>query len=368
MNRNIFVNLLTYNSGGAKKNKKNYIDSLYKLKSKNNFFILTNEGRNSKVPNIIFLKIPNIYEKTFILPFTYLIKIPFMLKKYNIDIILNFCDLPILTNLYQIFYFDWPYAVYPESVVWKKMGFYDKFYRNCKLFLFKNLIGNCNLIIAQSKVISKRIKKIYDFNNVKVIKMGFEKKFKKNKIDLSKLKNPEKILLYPTKYYPHKNVEILIEVAKKIKLKKLRIKIFCTIDKTQHKNVKKIIKEISDYNLDKILIITGELNRTEFDRLFEKSVAILMPTILETYGIPYIEALSANKVIFTSDLDFARITCGEAAFYFDPFNSNSIISIIEFALSDITLLNKKLNEGQNILNNQKSWSEIMGEINLLITK
>ena len=369
MVKNIFVNLLTYNSGGAKVFKKNYIESINNIENvgcKKTFYILTNETRKNNNEYVKFLKIPHIFENIFFLPFTYFVVIPFLIRKYEINKIVNFCDIPVFTKIYQIFYFDWPYAVYPESVVWKKMGAYDKIYRSSKLFLFKNLINNCNLIIAQSQVISDRLKKLYDFQNVKVIKMGFEKKFTKNKINISKLEIAEKILLYPTKYYPHKNVEILIDVAKEIAKKKLPYKIYCTVDKAHHKNVSTIIKQIKKYNLNQILIITGELSRSDFNELFEKSIAILMPTLLETYGIPYIEAIASNKIIFTSNLDFARVTCGDSAFYFDPFDASSIVSVIETAFNNTSSIVEKSNIGSKLLKEQNSWSEIMTKINALI--
>ena len=51
---------------------------------------------------------------------------------------------------------------------------------------------------------------------------------------------------------------------------------------------------------------------------------MILPTLLESFSATYIEAMFHGKTILTSDLDFARDVCGEAAFYFDPLNPQSI--------------------------------------------
>jgi glycosyltransferase involved in cell wall biosynthesis len=72
---------------------------------------------------------------------------------------------------------------------------------------------------------------------------------------------------------------------------------------------------------------------------------LLMPTLLESYGNPYAEAMYHNKTIITSDLDFAKDVCGDAAFYFDPLDENSILATIKQAFSDNQRRSTKVEEG-----------------------
>ncbi len=51
---------------------------------------------------------------------------------------------------------------------------------------------------------------------------------------------------------------------------------------------------------------------------YETCDVLFLPTVLETFSATYPEAMAMGLPIVTSDLDFARDTCGEAAVYFDP--------------------------------------------------
>jgi len=55
---------------------------------------------------------------------------------------------------------------------------------------------------------------------------------------------------------------------------------------------------------------------------------LLLPTLLESFSATYVEAMSFDCPILTSDLDFARGVCGDAAVYFDPWNPESIKNAI----------------------------------------
>ena len=59
-----------------------------------------------------------------------------------------------------------------------------------------------------------------------------------------------------------------------------------------------------------------------------------MPTLLESYGFPYIEAIFYKKHIFTSKLDLSVEVCQDMAYYFNPNDIKSIIcSFKEFTLN-----------------------------------
>ena len=87
MKKNILINLLTYNSGGAKIFKKNYIQSLSnidKTSTENIFYVLNNEVEESTNPNVNFLKIPQIFENIIFLPITYFLIIPILINNSKI--------------------------------------------------------------------------------------------------------------------------------------------------------------------------------------------------------------------------------------------------------------------------------------------
>ena len=85
-----------------------------------------------------------------------------------------------------------------------------------------------------------------------------------------------------------------------------------------------------------------------------------MPTLLESFSGTYVEAMYHQIPIFTSDIDFAHDVCKEAAFYFDPLDSNSILSTLENGFQDG--IEDKIIKGLKILNDFLSWNEVMNLI------
>ena len=54
-----------------------------------------------------------------------------------------------------------------------------------------------------------------------------------------------------------------------------------------------------------------------------------MPTLVESFGLIYLEALMFRLPILTSDRDFAHWMCRDLALYFDPMDPVSIVNTIE---------------------------------------
>jgi len=64
--------------------------------------------------------------------------------------------------------------------------------------------------------------------------------------------------------------------------------------------------------------------------------------------------------IFTSNIDFAHDVCKEAAFYFDPLDSISILNTIKNGFKGS--IDKNINKGSEVLNNFLGWNEVMNLI------
>jgi glycosyltransferase involved in cell wall biosynthesis len=82
------------------------------------------------------------------------------------------------------------------------------------------------------------------------------------------------------------------------------------------------------------IINLGLIPHSEAAAYYENVDALFMPTLLETFGIPYLEAMCFDVPVLTSDLDFAHAVCGEAACYFDPWSAPSMRHAILGVRSD----------------------------------
>jgi glycosyltransferase involved in cell wall biosynthesis len=107
--------------------------------------------------------------------------------------------------------------------------------------------------------------------------------------------------------------------------------VFLTISPDQHPNVEKLLTKIERLNLNSSLVNLGHIPYESIGAHFRNVDGMLMPSLLESFSTTYVEAMATSLPILTSDFDFARASCGNAATYFDPFSTDSIKnSIIEF--------------------------------------
>jgi len=361
---NILVNGYRATTGGGKMILDNYIKNLSYTSPEHNYIIITpnkKEYNFYQTKNISFLNTPLWFKKNILFPILYFLYYPIIIKKFKIDLVFNFGDVIIPTKTHQIYFFDWPYAVYKDKMIWNEMFFLEKFSRKIKAELIKVYISKVSLVLAQTEEMKSRLKSFFNINKIVVIPtpvgvspIGCENAILQHKNTIN--------LLYPASFYPHKNHNILLSVAEILKQRKLKYRIYITIDNSN------FIKTINKRKLDDYLVNLGLLNKTQINCAYQNCDAILMPTLLETYGLPYYEAMAYKKPIITSNLGFAKDACGDSAVYFDPRDENSIISMIEFTFSNKKKLNERINKGVERYNLLPDWTSVINMYTECINK
>lgn len=124
-------------------------------------------------------------------------------------------------------------------------------------------------------------------------------------------------LLTVSANYPHKNLKVIPEVIS-------------TLDQRGIKKFKFVVtlneNELStDPEINKYIIYLGKVSINQCPYLYKQSKYMFLPTLLECFSASYAEAMKMEKIILTSDLDFARGICRDAAIYFNPLDPNDIV-------------------------------------------
>ncbi|GHT67100.1 hypothetical protein AGMMS50239_29680 [Bacteroidia bacterium] len=365
---NILVNGISAKSGGGKSILTNFLTLLVDHKTENEYFVIVpssvTDYQKYCSNNIHIIPVKSSLIDLYIFTFFTVNKIN---KKYNITLILNLADLIIPTSIKQVYLFDWPYAIYPDSIVWNKMNKKDWILRKFKLFLVKHYISKPSLVIAQTETAKYRLNKIYRINNIEIVPnavsidnlTGGEYRdfnFPENKIKL----------LYLTKYYTHKNIEVFLPLAKLIKEQNLPYIFIITIDEAQHKKAKKIIEAINNEKIEDVIINIGTVSMPHVPSLYQQTDALLMPTLLESFSGTYVEAMYHKKPIFTSDLDFARDVCQDAAFYFNPESIENILMTIKEYFNNLKAINTIVQKGEKRLSEFLPWREVFDKLMQII--
>ena len=217
----------------------------------------------------------------------------------------------------------------------------DRIYLKSMQKMIRNNLKFANQILVQTEIEKKKLSSFISIdanisivpNFLDIIKLG------KLKSDNSRFDGSSLKLLFLSKYYPHKNFEILNDLCQIINDKNLPITITLTLDDSKFSD-KKILDSLAEFN--KIVKNIGHVNYSDLSNVYSNHHGVFLPTLLESFSGNYIEALYFEKLIFTSDRDFAKEVCGDCAFYFDPFDVRSIIYEFEKIFKFNTLAEKKI--------------------------
>jgi glycosyltransferase involved in cell wall biosynthesis len=358
----IFVNGLHAKVGGGKSILNNYLSLLNERKPPQTYVVLTpdkNEYNRYSSANLEIIEVPGPYTKQTFLPFLYRFVLPKIIRQNRIDVILNFGDVVIPSEMPQLHCFDWPYAVYPESLAWKRLDPPGYVSRKAKLFMFKRYLHHASRVITQSKTIDDRLRSLYGLRNTVIVPnaVSLENVRGGSRRDFQ-LPRTKRKLLYLTHYYPHKNLEILIPLAKRIKQNSLPFCLITTVSPDQHKKARLFLSEVNDNGLRDTIINLGPISMAHVPALYEQSDGLLMPTLLESFSGAYVEAMFHKKAILTSHFDFALDVCGDGAFYFDPLDVDSILGAMTNAFTDKDVYERKVRIGSDRLSTMLTWEQV----------
>jgi glycosyltransferase involved in cell wall biosynthesis len=356
--QNVLINTLNSKIGGGKNILDNFILQLSQTKLQYKYYILTPAYENYKhyvKENLIVVDIADFYKKNVLFFILYFIKFPSLLRIYKIDLIFNFGDILIPTNKKQIYFFDWAYAVYSDSYIWSKMSFTDYIQRKTKVFLIKKHIKSAKLVIAQTQNMEKRLKDNMNVQNIKIIPTPVPVNSSQDNNRDFELPAGKFKYLFPASFSSHKNFEIIIPLAEKIKEHNLPFIIVLTIDETVATNYIAVIRA---KKLNAIINL-GKLPGSDMKVLYKQCDVVLLPTLLESYGLPYVEAMSYEKPILTSDLDFAHDICGDVAYYFNPFDADSVLTEMQKVFSNDEQRMSRIKKGKLKMQNLPDWETVV---------
>ena len=355
--KNFLINGLKAKTGGGKSILNDYLTELSRNITGDRFYILVPdvlEYQKYAAETIVIVDVPSYAKKNLLFPFLYYREYPRLIARLEIDAIFNFGDVIIPTNVPQLFFFDWPYAVYPDSSVWQQMNLKEKLVRSMKVQMMKRSAGRPRIVIAQTKTIEKRLKRFFKLDNVVVIPNAVSAVIQNNNDRRLSVESMDFLCL--SYYYVHKNLEILIDVGRRIRDAKSPMRIILTIEAEQGEGARKMLERIETENLQDVVVNIGPVPYSELNVLYQKHRFFVMPSILETYGLTYVEAMANQLTLVVADMDFAHDVCQDAAYYFSPFDGQSVFDSMQHALNNEEGRAAKIRRGNEIVAGLPDWN------------
>lgn len=320
--------------------------------------------------NVQLISVHRVFLKRILRIYTDNILIKKIIKNYKPEIILSLGNLPLATKVYQVFIHDNPLAVVRNFRDIGYKGLKDIIINRLRNKLLALRLSYVDHIITQTGIQLKGLNEVFADQIQRIERKSiitpsipeFQICYK-TKFDNIHLFTDNKVnLLCLSRYYPHKNIEILLDVAMLFKKNNKPYRLILTISPEQDKRAGNIIKKIGSMGLSDYIDNIGEISLYLLDSIMKCADAVILPSLMESYSLVYIEAMFFHKYIFVSDLDFAHEACQNAAFYFNPRDATDIYNSVISAYNNRDELQKKINYQKSILNKIDSWDLVMNTI------
>lgn len=117
-------------------------------------------------------------------------------------------------------------------------------------------------------------------------------------------------------YQPHKNIDLLPDVAKVLKERhRCDDVVFVVTLPPEHPGTKQLLARARALDVERQIHNFGPVPHEGCAELYKECDAVLLPSSLESFSNTIAEAWTMRKPLVISDLDWARSCCGEGAVY-----------------------------------------------------
>lgn len=97
------------------------------------------------------------------------------------------------------------------------------------------------------------------------------------------------------------------------------------------------------------IVAVGYLDPPSVEYAYTQVAALVMPSLVETVGLPMLEAMNAGVPVLAADRPYAREICEDAAIYFDPLDVRDYVRQATRILTDEPLRKVLISNGRALL-------------------
>ena len=285
--------------------------------------------------------------------------LPLLIRRVRPDIVFTLGNLPARTHFKQIFLHDNPYLA-EKSIVLIPLSLTSRLIHilRCKLTLSR--MHFVDLVLVQTEYQKRGIElKLKEYLPIKLLSPYVPYPYnpiQMNTLPIPSRENKIKILCL-SRYYEHKNIEILLDLASLIKCEELPYIIYITISANHGKKAVQIIESIKSKEIEDVIINLGHFNHNKTSNIISQVDAIILPSLLESFSLSCVEAWYYRKPLFISNLASMQSSCHNAASYFNPSSAADILNCLEGVFSNPEKLSKIIYEGEKRLTELTKWPE-----------
>lgn len=175
-----------------------------------------------------------------------------------------------------------------------------------------------------------------DLGKIEVIYEGVDPEISNPKSQISnKLQNTKyeiqntDYFLYVGNAYPHKNLHRLLQAFNILISQGFNISLILVGKEDFF--YKKLKERTQKMNVYKFISFYGEVADSELRSLYKNAKALIVPSLMEGFGLPALEAMANKCLVLSSDIPALKEVCQDSAIYFDPYDENDMAEKMKIA-------------------------------------
>jgi len=336
----IGINSLSVTYGGGLVNSTNLVRNLLRLDKINDYTIFVKPDKRDlfeiKQENAIYVECPvadgspfkrTVWENTLF---------PSLLKKYKIDVFLDF-------GIYSLLRKTCPHIFFLQ-VTLKYFGFNS--YRCDPTIIIKKILfnlskRNIDRIIVLSETVRNEVIETYPKFKDRVLSIPIGTDHIKPAVNQNK-----EFILTISSFVPYKNYLNLVTAFCEIKRRyEIPYKLVIIGFPTDFKYYQEVRSEVKKMALETDVVFPGNIPSNDLVNYFGRAILYVFPSYLEADGATPLEAMASGTPVVVSDIPSVKDSCGDAAIYFNPFDAEELAEVMCRVLNDEELRKRMIQKG-----------------------
>uniref|UniRef100_A0A832E0Q2 Glycosyltransferase family 1 protein n=1 Tax=candidate division WWE3 bacterium TaxID=2053526 RepID=A0A832E0Q2_UNCKA len=162
---------------------------------------------------------------------------------------------------------------------------------------------------------------------------------------LGKYRITKPYFLYVGAFYPHKNVDRLVE-AVKILNEKLKKPAQLVLVGGKDAFLERVVRKALEVGALRYISLTGHVTDADLIDLYLESAACVQPSLSEGFGLQTVEAMSLGVPVVQANASCLPEIGGDAALYFDPYDPQDIAEKLSQVLGKQAVRQKLIEKGR----------------------
>jgi glycosyltransferase involved in cell wall biosynthesis len=208
------------------------------------------------------------------------------------------------------------------------------------------LLNNSQAIICDSENTKKDIIAYHGIKDkpVYVIYAGFNRQrfYPRENGTVQKQYGLTNYLLYIGDLRPYKNLERSLEAFARLNLRKFK---FVIGGKKDPRFYPRVEKKMGELFLKDRVVFLDYVPEKDLPHLYSEAAAFVFPSLYEGFGLPPLEAMACGCPVVVSNAASLPEVCGDAAYYVNPYDVQSISKGIYEVLMDDKLRQNLIGKG-----------------------